>query len=257
MDPDTENTVDESDIEARTFESQHEEWKKMRKAIVHTVDFSAERSAHAERVVRGFRHGLYAGNVDFHVGDVSEWIQKEIEDRVESQGVGDPTEDIASGAFLSHVILDLPSTHLHIENVTPALQVNGALAVFNPSITQIGACVQMIRKKRLPYILETVVELGAGSTGGRDWDVKAVKPRAVLKAESAVKKTAVDTDGDVSNEKKQELGLPTAEEKTRDEEEVEEVKREDEGWEMICRPKVGIRVVGGGFLGVWRRMREV
>ena len=29
---------------------------------------------------------------------------------------------------------------------------------------------------------------------------------------------------------------------------------DDNGWEMVCRPKVGIRISGGGFVGVWRRM---
>jgi hypothetical protein len=28
----------------------------------------------------------------------------------------------------------------------------------------------------------------------------------------------------------------------------------DEEWVMACRPKVGHQVIGGGFLGLWRRM---
>ena len=27
-------------------------------------------------------------------------------------------------------------------------------------------------------------------------------------------------------------------------------------WVMVCRPSVGHRVVGGGFVGVWRRKKE-
>jgi hypothetical protein len=29
---------------------------------------------------------------------------------------------------------------------------------------------------------------------------------------------------------------------------------EETGLEMVCRPKVGGRIAGGGFLGVWRKM---
>ena len=31
---------------------------------------------------------------------------------------------------------------------------------------------------------------------------------------------------------------------------------ERQAWKMICRPKVGGRVVGGGFIGVWRKMKH-
>lgn len=27
------------------------------------------------------------------------------------------------------------------------------------------------------------------------------------------------------------------------------------GMEIVCRPKVGYRVAGGGFLGVWKKMK--
>jgi tRNA (adenine57-N1/adenine58-N1)-methyltransferase len=36
--------------------------------------------------------------------------------------------------------------------------------------------------------------------------------------------------------------------------EVSPPKLEGDGWNMVCRPKVGGRVVGGGFLGVFRRL---
>jgi hypothetical protein len=29
----------------------------------------------------------------------------------------------------------------------------------------------------------------------------------------------------------------------------------DEGWQMVCRPKVGDRIIGGGFVGVWKKQR--
>ena len=28
------------------------------------------------------------------------------------------------------------------------------------------------------------------------------------------------------------------------------------GTEVICRPKVGYRVAGGGFLGIWKKMKH-
>ena len=30
---------------------------------------------------------------------------------------------------------------------------------------------------------------------------------------------------------------------------------DDSEWSLVCRPKVGDRVVGGGFLGVFKKMR--
>ncbi|KFY07714.1 hypothetical protein V492_06891, partial [Pseudogymnoascus sp. VKM F-4246] len=36
--------------------------------------------------------------------------------------------------------------------------------------------------------------------------------------------------------------------------EAESPKPEGDGWNMVCRPKVGDRVVGGGFVGVFRRV---
>lgn len=130
-------------------------WEKKRRAVVHTLDISAKHSKHAKKIVAGFRRGMYSRNVDFHVGDVSNWIAEQRASR--------KTED----PFLSHVFLDLPNADSHLANVAPALRPNGMLAVFNPSITQIAECVDIIRKHRLPYLLDQVIELGAGTI--REW----------------------------------------------------------------------------------------
>jgi tRNA A58 N-methylase Trm61 len=82
-----------ADLDHGNVESQ----KKSRRAIVHTLDISKKHSKHASKIVEGFRHGLYAANVDFHVGDVSDWIA--------SQKSSRNTED----PFLSYVFLDLPN----------------------------------------------------------------------------------------------------------------------------------------------------
>ncbi|KAI9874308.1 MAG: hypothetical protein M1830_009895 [Pleopsidium flavum] len=219
-------------------------WRASRRAIIHGLDISAENSTHASQIVSGFRRGLYAGNVDFHVGDVSEWISKELEDRTKG------SDGQQSEAFLSHILLDLPAAQLHLERISSTLRVDGVLTVFNPSITQITACVEVIREKRLPLVLDRVVELGPGMTGGREWDVRAVRPRAVIKAQSDRAKTFHNA-GEEGR-----LPADVSGEKSRDEEQVQALATHGQRWELVCRPKVGGRVFGGGFLGVWRRMRH-
>ncbi|KAF2795701.1 S-adenosyl-L-methionine-dependent methyltransferase, partial [Melanomma pulvis-pyrius CBS 109.77] len=207
-----------SDLEASTLEL----WKQQRRAIVHTLDISGKHSKHARKIVQGFRRGIYYRNVDFHVGDISAWIA--------SQRTSRRTED----PFLTHVFLDLPGANHHFANIAPALHVNGLLAVFNPSITQIVECVETIREHKMPYLLDQVIELGAGCI--REWDVRAVKPRATLKTEEQPGSTA---GAEKADQAAQELA-----------------KDEEDKWAMICRPKVGHQVVGGGFLGLWRRMDQ-
>jgi tRNA (adenine57-N1/adenine58-N1)-methyltransferase len=43
----------------------------------------------------------------------------------------------------------------------------------------------------------------------------------------------------------------------RDDELAKDLTRTQEKWAMVCRPKAGQQVVGGGFLGLWRRMEQV
>ena len=221
-----------SDLQDSTLES----WKQGRRAIVHTLDISSKHSKHAKKIVEGFKGGMYAGNVDFYVGDVSPWI--------EQQKASRKTDE----PFLSHVFLDMPSADLQLANVAPVLHVNGILAVFNPSITQIVDCVETIRKHKMPYLLDQVIELGAGTI--REWDVRAVKPRATTKdaeeqaptaSESATAEVAVDA---------------VKGEEARDEELAEDLARHEGKWATVCRPKAGQQVVGGGFLGLWRRMEK-
>lgn len=218
-----------SDLQETTLES----WKPCRRAIVHTLDISSKHSKHAKKIVQGFRHGLYAGNVEFHVGDVSAWIA--------SQKVTRQTDE----SFLNHVFLDLPNADTHLANVAPALHVNGLLAVFNPSITQIAQCVEKIREEKLPYLLDQVVELGAGMV--REWDVRAVRPRSTLKKPDAKESPEVSNAEPIDPVKGQE---------GRDSELAEALAKDEEKWAMVCRPKAGQMVVGGGFLALWRRMER-
>lgn len=222
-------------------------WKASRRAVLHTIDVSAKYSKHARKVVSGFRHGLYADNVDFHVGDVSEWVKQELSRRADEQTSPEPSSEVGSEKgssspkipFLTHAFLDLPSTHTHLSTVASALQTDGMLVVFNPSITQIAECMQKIKQESIPLFLDQTLELGTnGTSGGREWDVRAVKPRAAKKEE--VPAAAVTSAGE-------------GEQSARD---VEQVKSdaENQTWSLVCRPKVGERVVGGGFLGVFRKM---
>lgn len=133
-------------------------WRAARKAVIHTIDVSEKYSKHATKVVQGFRHGMYASNVDFHVGDVSDWVKAELSRRN------------SDAPFLTHAFLDLPSTHTHLSTVASALRTDGTLIVFNPSITQIAECMQKIKQTGLPLYLDQALELGTnGTSGGRDW----------------------------------------------------------------------------------------
>ncbi|KAM3419030.1 hypothetical protein BST61_g4985 [Cercospora zeina] len=140
-------------------------------AGLHTIEVSPKFSAHAQEVVKGFRGGIYAENTHFHVGDVSDWVRTEHASR---QSGGEP--------FLAHAFLDLPNAESHLQTIADATKTDGSVIVFNPSITQIIQCATKVKDDGIPLDLETVIELGLnGSSGGREWDVRFVRPRAMLK----------------------------------------------------------------------------
>lgn len=243
--------------EDQVSSSKLEGYKSQRKAIVHTLDISSRHSDHAKKIVASFRQGLYAGNVDFHVGDLSAWIQTQFTARAETQ------TDAEVKAFLSHIILDLPSTHRYIAQAASALHVDGCLLVFNPSITQITKCVEEIRSKKLPLILDRIVELGAAMTGGRRWDVRSVRPRALIKSEAEKENNLAIASAVETGPSKEAIGESQdspvqigSDIMGRDEEQARMLDDQEGGREMICRPKVGEMVTGGGFLGVWKKMRD-
>jgi tRNA A58 N-methylase Trm61 len=218
---------DEADINER-----YQEWLAARRAIVHTLDISERHSMHARKTVKNFRNGIYFSNIDFHVGTIEDYLTARLE-----QAGGEP--------FLDHAILDLPSTHLNMDIVSKALKPNGTLITFCPSITQVAVSLDLAKDEKLPLFLDSVIEIGGSvGVGGREWDVRRVQVRAqganaqVLAVEDSedIKSTSVEgADGD------EERIVPV-------EPQVEEPR-----WEMVCRPRVGTRVVGGGFVGVWRK----
>ncbi len=219
-----------------------------RGAIIHSLDISSRHSEHARKIVKGFRRGLYARDVEFHVGDVSKWIDQQISIREQER------HESIDKTFLSHVILDLPSSQNHLEKAAAALRANGNLVVFNPSVTQINACVQLVKEKKLPLQLDRVLELGFAVTGGREWDIRFIKPRALIQAEKEKKVDSVTTIAQKTSDEALMKGNFSS--KSRDEEQAQASAEDDTGWEMVCRPKVFARTTGGGFLALWKKMRD-
>ncbi|KAJ5505448.1 tRNA (adenine(58)-N(1))-methyltransferase catalytic subunit GCD14 [Penicillium expansum] len=224
-------------------------WRAQRNAVIHTVDVSPKFSALAEKNIRGFRRGIYAGNTDFYVGPVENWIAQQKQLRKKT-GLASLTGGNPVDPFLSHVILDMPSSNLRIPHVTPMLKRDGLLVVFMPSITQIGECLQLIRDQRLPLVQEKVIELGSGISGGRTWDVRF----ATKKSGADPASWATPSDAEVATPveaDEQSTASDTASEVST----TEEPPKEGESV-LVCRPKVGLRIQGGGFVAVWRRIED-
>lgn len=222
-----------------------------RQAVIHSLDISPSHLHHAKKLVEGFRHGQYADDVEFYVGEVSAWIDQQLIQRgLHSHGIKDKT-------FLSHVILDLPGSQSHLEKAASVLHVNGTLIVFNPSITQIIACVKEIKLNMLPLELDRILEVDQGMVGGREWDVRAMKPRALARAE-AEKKVNLEEEfaptgasNQALTEDGEDLGIGAKQNDT-----IKELGKEEIEWYMVCRPKFTERWSGGGFVGVWKKMRR-
>ncbi|KAK2808083.1 hypothetical protein FQN50_005001 [Emmonsiellopsis sp. PD_5] len=222
---------------AEEQQQQWDSWRAQRSAILHTVELSAKYSRHAEGVVRGFRRGIYSGNVDFYVSSAEEWVKEQSTRRLKEDSTVDP--------FLSHVILDMPSAHLRIPHVAPVMKDDAILLVFMPNVTQIGDCVEIIDRLGLPFVAEKVVELGTGLSSGRLWDVRSVYKRStgdIFGGKEALGDETPNETLDESSEGTTEEPSSPAPEDTKVAEKV-----------LVCRPKVGEKIVGGGFVGVWRK----
>jgi hypothetical protein len=245
----TEQTAKPAEPIADPAQEEWDAWRAQRNAIIHTVDVSAKFSALAEKNVKGFRRGMYAGDADFYVGPVETWIAQQKEQRKKT-GLASLTGGNAVEPFISHVILDMPSSNLRIPHVTPILKRDGLLIVFMPSITQIGECLQMIKDQRLPLVQEKVIELGNGISGGRLWDVRFATKKSGADPSSWA--AASDAEG----------AAPTAEaeEQASASDSFSEISTPEESPKgesvLVCRPKVGVRIQGGGFVGVWRRIED-
>ena len=226
--------------------------------------------------MRGFRRGIYAGNVDFYVGHVENWIAEQTNLRSSAPvSASTTTTTTPVQPFLSYAILDMPSAHLRIPHVTPLLRNNGVLVIFVPSITQIGDCVNIIRRQRLPFMMDRVVELGSGISSGRLWDVRFAEKKSradpsswssgqigggsdssnsLPEEASSVEDVSGNEDSSTQGESDAESQSPSSVGASASDH-YNNVQKDDASV-LVCRPKVGIRIVGGGFVGLWRRVED-
>ncbi|KAK1471553.1 tRNA (Adenine-N(1)-)-methyltransferase [Colletotrichum cuscutae] len=198
------------DIEDPELAALYKEHLSSRRAILHTLDVNPTSSRMAHGLVRHFKRGLYLSDVDFHVCTIRSYLASRL-----AQNGGE--------AFLSHVILDLPASQDYAELAVKALQPDGKVVIFFPSITQILDFVVWAKDTEQPLVQDRVVELQTSTsgddmfqdgTGGRNWDVKVVNIRkAVERGETGAAARGI-----------------------------------------VCRPKVGSRVVGGGFVAVFTKL---
>jgi len=223
------------------------QWKRERRAIIHSIDVKERYSKHARNIVRQFRRGMYFGNVDFHVGDIAEFVNT----RFASQ-----TEDSNKEPFLSYAILDLPSAIPYLDIIAKALRVDGNLVVFNPSITQIVECRQKIYEQKIPLTFEKSVELGVGMSAGREWDIRLAFVRAIQKQQLHQGEQGVGGKNDEGYESATRKGLGENAPIEKVEEQPQGMVEPNKDWVMVCRPKVGKTVIGGGFVGLWSKKRE-
>lgn len=218
----------QTDPTHRTTDPAWSDFLNSRRAIIHTLERIPKNSHDAEKFVRGFRQGLYWPHIDFHVGDVREWVKQQLGGQEKK---GKP--------FLSHVILDLPGVVDYLEVVAPAMLEDALVVVFCPSVTQIAECQARVKygagrgKGTMGMVFQQALELGEGVSTGRVWDVRLVRPR----------EERVETTEDGG------------------EEEAECGTDQDGGMggslKFVCRPRVGDRTIGGGFVGVWRKTGSV
>ena len=189
---------------------------------------------------------MYFPHVDFHVGEIVDYLSSRL-----TSSSNEP--------FLTHAVLDLPDPSLYLEMFGRALNPLGKLITFSPSITQTVKCLKTVEDQRLPFVLERVLEIGTGvGSGGRLWDVRSVLPRSLQRKAKSVEEE--------SPEALEEESFDALEEESGSGESPEVVQtsgaagielsrdKSKEGWEMVCRPKAGLRIEGGGFVGVWKRM---
>ena len=217
-----------------------------RQAVIHTLDISREHSQHAQRIINGFRQGMYSQNIDFHVGDLSSWIDSQL--RLRNLNIGSPSE------FLSHVLFDVPNAHHHIEQVPQILHTNGCMIVFSPSISQIMTVVDRIEQNHMPLEPELFLELGPGEAGGREWDVRSLRRLPPRQQKEAIAESHPDSE--VGSETREVTEDESDENRVTSQtsNEIQEGIPSKEELKMICRRKVGNRVTGGGYLGFWRKI---
>ncbi|KAI9726572.1 MAG: hypothetical protein M1828_000939 [Chrysothrix sp. TS-e1954] len=204
-------------------------------AVIHTIDISRSHTEHAKEIVNGFARGIYSKDVQFHVLEVPGFLERQYATRQSS----DP--------FLSAAILDTPDSEQHLKRLAPALHADGLLAVYCPNITQIVDCAQVVKRLNLPLTLTQTVELGANASSGKQWEVYHVVPRKQLSNEVAI---SLSESEDAASPEKSTVEIDTRRRHGRAKPLIFDFK-------TVCRPKHGMFVHVGGFLGLWRKMPNI
>lgn len=209
----------------------------LRGAILHTVDCNESHSNRGRKIVQGFNRGQYSHNVEYHVCDSpTSWLKS---DRAKLwnllENIGSQTSKISTEKvlpFLSGVFLDLPEPQRYVKEIARYMKEDSPMLIFQPSITQILEVLKSLKTDPNTeeqgmqvdddasnrLTLVKVVELLPGIGAGlREWDL-----RTGLVVQS----------GENANE---------TEDKIVD----------------VCKPKFGVRVTAGGFVGLFKKYPKV
>lgn len=124
-----------------------------------------------------------------------------------------------SDPYLSGVFLDLPNPEAYLHDIARHMKLEATLIVFCPSVTQILQCKKLIE------------------------DSRRVSADVYQKSDKLIDLTLTKT-----------IELPPGNGGGTREWDVKTVfTRDSEENVSICRPKVGLKVVGGGFVGVFKK----
>ncbi|EXJ78116.1 hypothetical protein A1O3_09277 [Capronia epimyces CBS 606.96] len=255
VDPQRSELADKRDIQNSIIQEWNR-WKERRRAVLHTVEKVVANRFHAEKIVRGYRQALYWPHIDFYAGDVKDWVEEQFKlRRARKWNLLSRTED----SFLDYVLLDMPGVHKQLTHVHSAMRDGAKLVVFVPSVTQIGDCARVIQEGSLPLTMETVLELGEGISSGRRWDVRMVMPRRAKDTpKSATSTLAEQSESESENEKLATANMRDGDNSVgQDSADATAVPLPDEQQDepvMVCRPLVGERTFGGGFIALFRKI---
>jgi hypothetical protein len=249
----TKDAISEAKDTKREIQEAWASYRTSRRAIVHSVEVSPTYSAHAQKLIHQFHRGMYAPHIDFHVASIGDWIHSQLDTRRHNSSIFRKSAN--AEPFLSYAILDMPGCHLQIEAVAPAMKDGALLVVFVPSVTQIGDCVRIMRDKGLDLQMEKVLELGEGISNGRVWDVRLARKRAKPNDSGPTMRESQSVDE--TNTLGKGSGADASEATGSDTDSLQsaevEAGRGDDSV-MVCRPKVGRMTIGGGFIGLWRKV---
>ena len=112
--------------------------------------------------------------------------------------------------------------------------------------------VERVKQDLLPLILETVLELRHGISVGMDWDGRSGVPRSLFSKSVAVNGVASPIEKPAGHEEIEQTRFPMS--MNNDVTESVGTAIQEPKLHMVCRPKVGGLVKGGGFVGMWKKM---